>query len=1469
MQRINQRLVVMLMVATVAGTAAILGLHRFNVVRNSHSLLERGRELRDEGRSDEAAGFFVRYLALRPSDAAAHTEFAELLLEGFQTNKRTRANAVATYNALETAVRKSPDDDAIREKLGRFLMSMGSPAEAKQHFGVLRDRSLRSGSETTAKPATDAEDEPATSAAVIDLLYAQACAAAGEYDEASRVAANLIGYDIVTKIFDTSFETLPDCADAYVLLADLLERRFKDKDSATKVIRRLPEAYAKDHRAWLAMARWSYENGDFGAAGIEIAKAAEIAPESPEVTFADFEIAMRTGNIARAERLIRETMAPYADDPRVIIGRADVALSQGDPSAALAILEAGTEVVPDNPSILHRLIDILFDQERVDAIPPILERVRELEGEDAPVVLWSDARMMMSRGQWHQAIESLNKLRPAIASVRTLTHNCDLALALCHQNLGQGDQVAEAARRVLADDPNSYQARVALATAHTLAGRTDEALAELESLARAQSADDLAAKQLLWAPLLQVRIQDQLRREPSARNWAAVDALVDILAQSPFVDSAQLASVRSEVLRAKGEAVSAIDIAAAALDESPESPIVARQYLLLLLANRRIDDARAVLERLRPSIRNHPDVLSTEARVAASAADGTSDQVLAAVETTAESLAPKDAVPVLLTIIDIRVQQRRFAEAERLARKILDVEPGELRTHAVLLDLATAQHDLEKLQEYTEMIGDVAGQSSPQARVARAMALVFQVRLSREKVLGPDLMPPPLSPEERDTLEEARRNLIEAENERPGWYQIQQTYAEIAGLRGDTAAAILHLQRAIEQGSPNPGIKKMVGRLLLDAGRLEEAKTLISSADLQEGAEAPRIAAEIDAESGRFEAAVSVGEKVLAASPDDPDTCLWFGRLSSKCRRDDRALESLARAAELAPDRLECWLELLRQQLRLGMASQAEESVARAAEHLVGSDREILFAAAAEMRGKPDEAEAAYRRAVAEAPDDPRVARQFADHLIRRGKIASAREELRRLIAMPAAAGTESLYWARRTLARNTSRGTDWKDLMEICGEIEKNTDGEGHLTPEDAAVEFAVLMEREEPEAWRRAVAIIDDLGRRQSLTPDQRVLRAWLLDKLGQWVDARTALVDIAAEEDCSPTVIGTLVEQLLKHGEIVSARTWASRLRAKAPNAPMTIRADARLAIAAEDREAAAEAARKLIPTGPLTAANVDFLTEVAEVVEQLGFPKAAEKLLAESAEIGSDGVVAKAAFLGRQQRTEEALETLERAFGSVPEVQLLGVAIDIVANNGVTPSAAADAKLLALCERAARTDPESSMIGLFRAESLVQIGRPEDAIGIYRDLLAGPALTPTMAARCSNNLAHLLAEAGELDEARRLVEFAMEQLGPHPTILDTRGILWLQLGDTTRAIEDFTESLLSPSATTHLHMAAARYESRQVSECRSSLAKAEGMGLRKLRLSQADARILEKIDDALGESTTGVRSASDRPQFSGAD
>lgn len=1450
MRKVNVRLILLLATSIVGGLVGVFFLHRYQVVRNAHSILSQARDRVAEDRVDLAVGLYVRYVGLRPDDAEAQAELAKLLLKRAQAPTANRRDVLAAFEALEAAVRKSPEDEELREKLGSFLLRIGNATNAKQHFATIREARLR-GPQPGDEAGSPVERPAELSDASIELRYAQACAASGNYDEASQVASKLIGFDIGTKAFDPAWEPLPDCIDAYVLVAELLERRFKDPDSAARVMRRLPEAYPREYMAWLAMARWSYTHGDPGAAGIEVAKAAELAPDKPEVMFADFEIALQAGNFERAQRIIRERMTEFADDPRVIIGRADIALALGDVQDATQTLIDGAEKVKDNPLILGRLIEVLYDQERLDEIPARIERLRQVEGEDAPSVMWAEARLFMSRGQWHQAVELLRQMRPLVAASRTVVNNVDLALAMCHQFLGQPDELMEAARRVVSDDPSSYQGRIALATAHALAGRNEEALAEFESLAAAQTPDQLATKQLLWAPLLDLRTKDQLARPADQRDWSKVDALVDILSQSPAIGDDLLATVRSNVQRSKGEASEAIVTAARALEASPDSPTVTTQYVNLLLSSGQVEEARKVIESRSPETRRHPLVLSSEALVAASEGEERAPEALKAVEAAAKTLQSKDAVPVLLSLLRIRFEQKRFDEAERLAKTILDMEPGELRTHSALLDLAAAQRDVDKLGEYAEMIGSVAGLGSPQARVAQAMVILLEVRLKREKTMGSDVVPPPLDADDLANLETARSLLVEAENDRPGWYQIQQGFAEIEGLRGNNDAAISHLQRAVDQGGVGPERRKFLVGLLHQAGRLDEARDLIEDLGEEAGFAGERIAADIDAKQGRTAAAVARAERVTRDAEPSADNQLWLARLLEACQRDDAVVEALERATELAPDRVDCWLELIRQQLRQGKSKAAEESLTRAKGSLEGVNKAWVEAATAEMLGQQDEAERAYQAAAEAAPADPRVARLLAEYLIRRGKIVPARQEMRRIIDMPEAVGTTSLYWARRSLLRHTSAGIDWKELMELCDLVALNIDPQGNLTPDDARVEFAVLMERDEPEAWRRAVAIIDDLGRRQRLDADQQVLRAWLLDKLGNWTEAREALVDIAADEECSPVVIATLVEQLLEHGEMISARTWAVRLRDRAPDAPMTLRAEAQLAIAANDREAAADSARKLIPTGPLTPEGASWLVKTAELVEKLGFPKAAEKLLGDCAAVTPEGTVALARFLGRQQRTDEAMTTLEKTWGLMPAVTLLDAGIDILAKNGEQPSPDADAKLVQLADRARRADPESMLLRLVEAVVRESVGDTAAAERLYREVLAEPTVSPSLASRVANNLAKVLVDSGRADEAMTLVEKSMEQLGPHPNVLDTRALVWLAKGDTTRAIADLQESLLDPSAVKYLHMAVARFEARQISDCRAALLAAEARGLRKERLAAPELERLAYVDKSLGE------------------
>ena len=1455
MQSVNLKLLIILAVLAVGGMGGVYAVHEFQVYRNADNLLALARERAEEGRSEEAVGLYVRYMGLRSEDKQARAEFAKLMLRKVGATKASKASYAQAYDALETAVRMNPDDDDLREQLAGFLYRTGNYTESRQHFGLIRDHRLTNpvASEAVEEAVSEGEKKakPPTPDHIINLRYATSCAGMGRYDEAAEVASKLIGFDLGTKSFDTSWEPLPDCSDAYLLIAEILARRYNDTTTASRVMRRLPEVYPTDSSAWLSMASWSVFHNDLAAAGIEIARAVQLAPDSPQALFAEFEIAMRTKDYARATKVMQEGLAPYADDARVITGNADLARAMGEPLASLDVLVKGVEVLPDNTSIRGRVVDLLFDLERGEETVPHVDVIRDLEGDDNPVVTWADARLLMGRRQWLPALEKLKSLRPNVASSPQLTHAVDLALAICHQALGQSDELLEASRRVLADEPNSYQARVALATAHSQAGRDDEALAEFESLAATQAPENLPRMQLLWAPLLDLRVKDQLRRPEPKRDWNKVDELVELLSTSPHIGDAQVASIRSNVLQRRGDESGAVEIASRAFEASSDDPQVAAQFVTLLLANQDIERAKQTIDRLSTAVRRDPRVLSAEARVSASEGSVAGEAGLTSVEKVCEEIPAKDAVLVLLTIMGIRVQQRNIPEAERIAAVILEREPSEIRAHASLLQIAIDEKDVDKLSAYAEQIGDLTGRSSAPSRVAQAMVMILKVQISREKQLGEDKMPPPISAEDRQSIEQARNFLLEAQNDRPGWFQIQQCFAEIAGIRGDNAACISHLRKAIELGATNPAVRRMLVGMLRQAGRLDEAQEVIGAMGDAAGLGAARISADIDVQAGRFDEAVARAEEITPADESNVDHLLWFARLLQACEKQTRAVEVFERAAELAPERLDCWIELIRQQLLLGSAQQADASLQRATAVLSGPDKEIVAAVFHEMRGDVGKAEVAYRNATLAAPTEHRVARRFAEFLLRRGRLNPAKAELLRIIAMPEAAGTTSLYWARRRLAQDYTRNASYRELQETLGILRKNIDAEGKLTPEDIRIEFAILMDREEPECWRQAVSLLDELKRRGELDVEQRVLLAWLQDKLGNWLESRETLFDIAAESNCPPAVIATLVEQLISHGELSSARTWATRLRQNAPDAPMTVRLDAKLAIAADDREAAAEAARKLIPQGPTTPETAGSIGAVAQLVEELGFPKAADKLYAEYAELSADGILARAAFLGRQQRTEEAIEFLDTPRDQLSILDVLGTGAGILEANGESPSAMADERLVEMCAKARRADPESVMIMILQGAVMELIGRSDEAVVIYRELLATPDLDPVVASRAKNNLAAILIARKEIDEAKNLIDSAVAELGPHPTLLDTRALVWLARGDTTRAIEDLKESLLAPSATTHLHMALAAYDARMTTECRAALINAEKKGLRTERLNKADRERLDTLDKVLAE------------------
>ena len=1449
MKRVNVKLLLALAVAIVAAVVGVYFLRRFQISRNAGGLVKMARQRLEEGKPVEALQILQRYVGLRPEDAAAYAEYAELLLQKTEVPDATRNDLSRAYNVLEDAVRRNPTNAKLRARLAQFQLRIGRFADAREHLEVLRGMDPAALDAASSTGAAGAKDPHAdlTKPSTIALMLARSYLGIGEFERAATIAGGLVGYDLESRSFSDDTPEAP--TDAYIVLAALLDEKLKDTAAANGVLEQLVKVRSDDLQAWLAICRWHRQRGDIAAATKDARRALELAPDDADALLNAFELALTTADLPRAEELAKQARDKFPEDERGYRGLAAVHLQQGRPQDAEQVLRDGVAVLPSRASLLLMLADILMQRNELAEAVQTIARVKELYGQNSPAVGLFEARILIAEQKWLLAKQKLQSLRPLVAGSDDLTRQVDLYLGQCAEQLGQFDEQLEANQRVLSDAPSSLPARVGAASALMAAGKPDEALEEFEAIAAGLPQDKLPTIPQVWLPLLQLRVATQARLPAERRDWSKIDALMESLQQAPEVSASQMALLRADVLLRKGE----IDAAASLLDKAAAgdatNPQIAAARLTLALRRHGPARARELLEAFPADVAGNPAVLAIDAQVAASEGQDATREAFPRIEEQAKKLPDEAAGRLLSQLASLSLALGNREAAERLWNEAAAKQPNDLQARSALFDLAVDSGDVAKAEAAAESLAKVAGEKTAPGRVAKAAVGILAVRkalVARQETGG---AMPEMTPEERERIDTSRNLLIEAENERPGWNRIQSMFAEIDGLKGDVGSAIERLQRSVSLGPTSPGVVRQLVSLLYATNRIEEARMALASLG-PDTAGLERLSAEVEMRAGKFDDAVALAERTVAADSKNADELLWLGQLLERSGKREQAVEIVDRAVAAAPDRPETWLTLCSLQLAQGKRKAAEQTLDRAADNLQGPQRGLALAQGREMLGQLDDAERSYREALAAAPQDLAISRRLAEFLLRCGRLAPARETLDAIIAAPAdsAAAKATQAWARRVVAELVGERGTFRAFQAALQTLQKNADGKGQLAADDLALKARLLAARPEPANWRTGIEILQSLAAVQPLSTGQRLQLAQLQERTGNWEEGRDGLISIASAPQTPPAILAMLVEKMIEHGEISTARTWLRRLQGVAPESPMTLAVEAKLATASGDREAAAAAARKLMPAADATAAQAEQLVTIAKLFEDLGFAKATDKVLAQLAGLSADGAVTRAAFLGRQKRTGEAFDLLEQVWDNVPLERLMQVAVEAVR----------DAEDPALAERiepwftkAIRQDPESVSLPLLLAELRDFQGRRGDAEAIYRELLARKRLEPMQSAIVTNNLAFHLARPETAAEARTLVDQAIAELGPHPDLLDTRGLVALAAGDTRGAVTDLQEAVLQPTATKLLHLAFAQFQAGDAEAASRSLDAARKKQLRPARLSTADRERLGTLEAALAK------------------
>jgi len=1452
---LNTKLLVAVIGVIFATLLVIFVVHRLQVRRNASGLANLARLKRDEGQLGESIGLFARYLQYRPNDAQAHAEFAKLLIEQAEKPGATRSQRQMAYDGVDAAVRKNPDDILLRKRLAQVMLRFARYADAGREIDIVRER--LADVEHRDEIAGIDDDE-------LSLMRAQAYAGSGKYPEAAEAAAEVLGFDMASKSFDGLKEPGEFTLGASIVLADMLAQRLKDPDTASRVLQQAAVLCADDYRAWITLATWQRNRGGIVEAAESVATAARLAPDDKDVLLTSIEVAIAQERFADAQRMGERLRELFPEDERVYRVIALAAARQGDVERALDVLRGALKKRADlqvDPGLMLLMMgDLQLQQQNFRKVEDVIGEFTSLYGTADPAIAMLEARLLIAQQKWLPATRKLEAIRPLVASSEATTKQVDILLGQCHERLGQYDEQLAANRRVLSEEYDSIIARVGAAEALLGGGKPDEALAELETVAAGMPADRLTSLPQVWKPLLRLRVDAQARRPPAERDWSLVDGLLDALEQSPLVSTAELNLLKADASGRRGDIAGAAATLRREVELNPSHAQAWAGLAMLSLRSEGVDAAAAVLAQVPDEVQDEPLLLLSRTQLAMQSPAAERDAVFAHAEDRAADLSDADSGRLLGALAAMRRTLGSPREAERLLKAARQRTPDDLKTCTVLFEMACEEGSVEKAMAAAAEIGRLAGVTSPTGRVSAAAARILQVRVRRsERVrqLQAADAALELDDDEKQLLSDANVQLILAENERPGWPQIQQLFAEVAGLRGDGAEAIERLQRAVAMGLTSPAVIRQLVALLYMSNRLAEAQQTL--ANLGAGGAVgglERLTAELEMTAGQFEGAVAIAERSLDEEKQlSVGDMLWFGQVLTRAGKTERAAEVFARARSQDPKRSEPWLALFANQLASGQPRLAEQTLREAVDALAPPARQLVEAQGDELLGRYDKAEEGFRAAITAAPGNAAVSRSLASYLIRRGRLAAARTELE---AMAAAKGEDSgtksaRMWARRALAGIVAEPGGYRDVERAVALLEDNLALEGKPSAEDLAQIVAMLAERPEPNNWRRALDALGRLAAIQPLSTPQRLDRIQLLDRTGEWEDCRSELLTLVSTPSAPTEYFDLLIGKLIQHGELDAAGTWLEKLGNLGPEAPATLALQARLALARNDRPTAIAAARKLLPGDVPSETQATQLGSIAQLMEELGFAKAAETAFAKWADVSPQGLLARAEFLGRQYRADEALDLLEAYRDRISPQRILQTSLAVLHAQGGAASSQQLERVDRWLTKAIREDPEAVGLSLLLADLRSLAGRDADVVSLYRDLLGREGLTSTQRAIVANNLAFHLARPETVAEAKQFVEMAIAELGPHPDVLDTRGVVLMAAGESGAAVDALSEAVLDRSATKYLHLACALAADRRIEPARRALAEARKRGLNSSRLATQDAELLRSLESAVGGSS----------------
>ena len=1326
------------MILVVAGFAGMLyGAHAYQARRIPDALKRQADRATEANKLDQAVHYLRQYIEFRPDDADAQEQLATLLRRR-DPGPRGYLELVFLYDRI---LRIDPERHHVRRDSLTLCLKIGRYSDAVTH------------SETLLKSfATDGALWQQLGTAHLGL---------NQLADAQRS-------------YETALTYAPTDLMCYQRLAQLFWRNMDKPAEARAVLDRMVAAMPQEPEAFLIRARFekfvteeesgrARGVGDVNRAIKDLHRVLELDPENADASLMLAEILQRGRDVPAAHAILKDVVAIYPKDLRLVRSLAWLELVRGNIPAAIAVLEDGLKATPDGFDLLVPLADLMVQQGDTTRSAEILGR---LEARKAPPiqVKYLKARVAMREARWSDAITLLESLRAETLNLPALEAQLNLLLANCAQNTANSEAEEKAYKRVTGADGGNVAARVGLPNLYVNLGRFDEALREYEASARSPYAPGSVVAQ--WVRLKARRLK---LTGGSATEWEKLEQAVKTATPRFGPVSSEAVILLGELAVTQGKPKEAIK---SLREETARRPGDTRLWAALAEVSADAGGTPAglaVVDEAQAAAGDSADIRLI--RAALYAREPGRIRPIDPLAERIDSWSEAEQSRLLHGLIEIYDSLGEQAKVIQVLKRIAARRPTDLATWMRLHERAVAANDANTAMQARTAIVRIDGETGPSVAVCDA---------SRASTA---IDPKPIEA------------LIAKVGASPNRADACLVLARFKAAAGDQTEALRLSERAFLLEPTRYETARVLVLALCNSGNDDRAANLIRrfAADSRWAGEPFR---------RMIDGALSQLPQPLALKligwcdpivSNEPDGFGWLAAAYSRMVQADRGMQLLETAVHRPGATCDDWC-------RLALVRDTGTVMKHAAEALPQKDFLALAAVIVETpQGKnwaPELNEPRARRLYVQA----RIAVKLS-----RSEPLEAANLLEVFIAEKDVA-KEDLGWAKRNLAMLYAVGGKPEDRQRAIDLI-KTSDDVG-TTPEEMRATAGVLttlaryLEGEDRKLVLNRAAAVLNLAHQASNSHRDLFHLAQIYRAAGNRIESRRCLNALLQADQNNIYYLTSALEELTEDGNIAAAEAFAERLRKNYAGEFRAVSMVARFECKAGRPERALAVAEGYTRAADLSAG--DYLARsarVAELLDELSrMPKvrgtptgrrmvdAAIERYAALVPTRAESAVAIAGLLASDGRITEAfarIETYDR-YETKRIRALAGLAA--VRSGGASERQFNIVK--GWLDTCLGEDPDSITLRLNEAELRAIRQDLEGAIAVYESVLK---LDPRNVVAL-NNLAWLLAtDPKSAGRALELIDRATREAGLSGEMLDTRARVRITLRQFDRAEHDLTEAL----------------------------------------------------------------------------